>query len=189
MSRIGNAPVNIPAGVTIEQNGQTVVVNGPKGKLGLEVTPEIKVEITADQVMLKRKNDLKKVKALHGLTRSLIANMVMGVVESWSKDLELQGVGFRAQVNGNKLILNVGYSHPVEIEAPEGITFEVLDNTKLKVSGIDKQLVGQIAANIKKVRIPDVYKGKGIRYQGEYIRKKVGKSAKVGVAGAAGGAK
>ena len=112
------------------------------------------------------------------------SNMIIGVTSGWSKNLELVGVGFRAQVNGSKLTLNVGYSHPVEIEAPEGVTFEVLDNTKIKVSGIDKQLVGQISANLKKVRIPDVYKGKGIRYEGEYIRKKVGKSAKVGVAGA-----
>ena len=121
--------------------------------------------------------------------RSLLSNMVVGVTEGWTKDLELVGVGFRAQVNGNdgssnKLTLNVGYSHPVEVEAPEGISFEVLDNTKIKVSGIDKNLVGQIAANLKKVRVPDVYKGKGIRYSGEYIRKKVGKSAKVGAPGA-----
>lgn len=189
MSRIGDAPVKIPAGVTVEQDGKSLVVNGPKGKLKLEVVSEIKVEISGNQIIVKRKNDLKKVKALHGLVRSLIANMVLGVTDGWSKDLELVGVGFRAQVNGSKLVLNVGYSHPVEIEAPEGIIFEVVDNTKLKVSGVDKQLVGQISANIKKVKIPDVYKGKGIRYQGEYIRKKVGKSAKVGVAVGAPGAK
>lgn len=189
MSRIGDAPVKIPAGVTIEQDGKILVVNGPKGKLKLDVVSEIKVEISGEQIIVKRKNDLKKVKALHGLVRSLIANMVLGVTDGWSKDLELVGVGFRAQVNGSKLVLNVGYSHPVEIEAPVGITFEVVDNTKLKVSGVDKQLVGQISANVKKVKIPDVYKGKGIRYQGEYIRKKVGKSAKVGVAAGAGGAK
>ncbi len=189
MSRVGNAPIKIPTGVTIEQKGQSLVVLGPKGKLNLEVVPEIKVELSGDQIIVKRKNDLKKVKALHGLTRNLINNMVLGVTDGWSKDLELVGVGFRAQVNGSQLVLNVGYSHPVEIEAPEGITFEVADNTKLKVSGIDKQLVGQISANIKKVRIPDVYKGKGIRYQGEYIRKKVGKSAKVGAAPGAPGAK
>lgn len=189
MSRIGDAPIKIPTGVTIEQNGKSLKVFGPKGKLNLEVVGGIKVEITGDQIIVKRKNDLKKVKALHGLTRNLINNMVLGVTDGWSKNLELVGVGFRAQVNGNKLVLNVGYSHPVEIEVPEGISFEVVDNTKIKVSGADKQLVGQISANIKKVRIPDVYKGKGIRYQGEYIRKKVGKSAKVGAAGAAGGAK
>lgn len=184
MSRIGNAPILIPEQVTIEKNGTVVSVSGPQGKLELNVDPVIKMEIEGQNLILKRKNDLKVVKALHGLVRSLIANMILGVTDGWSKDLELVGVGFRAQVSGNKLILNVGYSHPVEVEAVEGINFEVTDNTKIKVSGIDKQLVGQMAANIKKVRIPDVYKGKGIRYVGEYIRKKVGKSAKVGALGA-----
>ena len=186
MSRVGEAPILIPTGVTVEKTEAEIVVNGPKGKLSLVVVPEIKIEIEGDKIMAKRKNDLKKVKALHGLTRNLINNMILGVTQGWTKDLELVGVGFRAQINGDKLILNVGYSHQVEIVAPEGISFEVIDNTKLKVSGIDKQKVGQIAANIKKVRVPDVYKGKGIRYMGEYIRKKIGKSAKVGAAGAAG---
>lgn len=188
MSRIGSAPIKIPSGVTAELSGNNFMVSGSKGKLFLEIAPEIKVELVSDQILLKRKNDLKKVKALHGLTRSLISNMVLGVSQGWSKNLELVGVGFRAQVGGNKLVLNVGYSHPVEIEAPVGISFEVSDNTKIKVSGIDKQLVGQISADIKKVRVPDAYKGKGLRYVGEYIRKKVGKSAKAGVTGA-GGAK
>lgn len=187
MSRVGNAPITIPAGVTIQKDGANLVVNGPKGNLSIGLILEIKVEVEGDKILVKRKNDLKINKALHGLYRNLIANMVLGVTEGWSKNLELVGVGFRAQVSGNKLVLNVGYSHPVEVAAPEGLIFEVTDNTKIKVSGIDKQLVGQIAANIKKIRIPDVYKGKGIRYEGEYIRKKVGKSAKVGVA--AGGAK
>lgn len=185
MSRIGNSPILIPNSVEISKTDGKVVVTGPKGSLILEVNPLIKVEVIEGKIIVKRKNDLKKVKALHGLTRNLIANMVLGVSEGWSKNLELVGVGFRAQASGDKLILNVGYSHPVEVSAPEGIIFEVVDNTKIKVSGIDKQLVGQIAANIKKVRIPDVYKGKGIRYEGEYIRKKVGKSAKVGIAGGA----
>lgn len=189
MSRVGSAPITIPSGVIIEKNGKNIVVNGPKGSLNLTVEGPISVEIEGEKVIVKRKNDSKTNRALHGLFRSLIANMVFGVSEGWSKNLELVGVGFRAQVTGNKLILNVGYSHPVEIIAPEGISFEVADNTKIKVSGIDKQLIGQIAANIKKVRMPDVYKGKGIRYEGEYIRKKVGKSAKVGAAGAAGGGK
>lgn len=187
MSRIGNAPIIVPAGVTVETSGSTVNVAGPKGALSLSADLQIIVEIEGDKVIVKRKNEQKKVKALHGLTRSLIANMIAGVTNLWSKNLELVGVGFRAQAGGNKLILNVGFSHPVEITAPSGIDFEVVDNTKIKVSGIDKQLVGQIAANIKKVRVPDVYKGKGIRYQGEYIRKKLGKSAKVGATGAAGG--
>lgn len=184
MSRIGNSPVIIPSGVEVSESGQVVTVKGPKGTLSFKVDPSISLAIEGKQVLVKRKNDQKKVKALHGLTRSLIANMITGVTELWSKDLELVGVGFRAQTSGDKLTLNVGYSHQVEINAPEGITFEVTDTTKIKVSGINKQLVGQVAANIKKVRVPDVYKGKGIRYQGEYIKKKVGKSAKVGAAGA-----
>jgi len=186
MSRIGNQPILIPSGVTVEKHGRGVLVNGPKGKLELNVVSSINVDIEGQNLIVKRKNDQKRAKALHGLTRNLLANIVTGVTEGWSKDLELIGVGFRAEVSGNKLVLNVGYSHPVEIDSPEGISFEVTDNTKIKVSGIDKQLVGQVSANLKKVRIPDVYKGKGIRFQGEYIRKKVGKSAKVGVAGASG---
>lgn len=186
MSRIGQSPVSVPQGVTVEKTGSDLKVFGPKGSLSLKLTPEIKVEIEDNQVIVKRKNDQKKVKALHGLTRSLIANMISGVVEGWSKNLELVGVGFRAQSNGDKITLNVGFSHPVEIATPEGIFFEVFDNTKIKVSGFDKQLVGQVAANIRSVRPPDVYKGKGIRYEGEYVRKKLGKSGKVGVLGAGG---
>ena len=190
MSRIGDALILIPAGVTVEKTGQAVNVTGSKGTLAMDVNQAISVEIEEDKIKVKRKNDEKRIKALHGLTRSLIANMVLGVTEGWSKNLELSGVGFRAQViDENKLVLNVGFSHPVEVTAPEGISFEVADNTKIKVFGIDKQLVGQVSANIKKVRVPDVYKGKGIRYEGEYIRKKVGKSAKVGVAGAPGAGK
>jgi len=184
MSRIGEQPILIPEGVTVEKQDRLISVNGPKGKLELSIVALIEVEIEAGNINVKRSNDQKKVKALHGLTRNLLANMILGVTAGWSKDLELVGVGFRAQVNGSKITLNVGYSHPVEVEAPMGITFEVIDNTKIKVSGIDKQLVGQIAANLKRIRVPDVYKGKGIRYAGEYIRKKIGKSAKVGVAGA-----
>lgn len=189
MSRIGNAPILIVSQVTVEKKGQTLSVLGPKGNLNLEINPAITVEIEKGKVIVKIKKELKAVKALHGLTRSLIANMVKGVTDGWSKNLDLVGVGFRAQVVGSKLTLNVGYSHPVEVDAPEGITFEVVDNTggafgtKIKVSGIDKHLVGQIAANIKKVRLPDVYKGKGIRYEGEYIRKKLGKTGKIGAAG------
>lgn len=186
MSRIGDAPILIVSGVTVEKTGKTLLVNGPKGNLKIEVNPAITVEVEGEKVIVKRKSEEKTVKALHGLTRSLIANMVKGVSEGWSKNLELVGVGFRAQNVGNKLTLNVGYSHPVEVDAPEGITFEVVDNIKIKVSGADKQLVGQISANIKKVRIPDVYKGKGIRYEGEYIRKKLGKTGKIGAVGAAG---
>ena len=190
MSRIGDSPIIIPGEVAVEVNGHHLMVNGPKGILRMKVAQEIKVEMGHNQINVKRKNDQKKVKALHGLTRNLIANMITGVIEGWTKFLELQGVGFRAQSSEDKLILTVGYSHPVEIVAPEGISFEVLDNTKIKVFGIDKQLVGQVAANIKKIRPPDVYKGKGIRYDGEYIRKKLGKTGKLGaVAGSVGGVK
>lgn len=185
MSRIGNAPITIPTGVTVEIKEQTVKISGPKGNLGLKVNPAVSIELESEKMMVKRKNELKKSKSLHGLTRNLLSNMVVGVNQGWEKNLELSGVGFRAESSGNKLILNVGFSHPVNIEAPEGINFNVSDNTKIRVWGIDKQLVGQIAANIKKVRIPDVYKGKGIRFAGEYIRKKVGKSAKVGAAAGA----
>lgn len=183
MSRIGNAPIIIPVGVTIEKNGNNLVVNGSKGSLNLQFDPKISVEIDSEKIIVKRKNDEKKVRAIHGLTRSLIANMINGVLTGWSKNLELVGVGFRSQTDGKKLTLNVGYSHPVDVVAAEGITFEVTDNTKIKVSGIDKQMVGQTAANIRKVRVPDVYKGKGIRYEGEYIRKKAGKAAKAGATG------
>ncbi len=183
MSRVGSQPILIPNGVTVEKNGDKVVVTGSKGTLDMVLDPTISIEVEGQNLKVKRKNDDKKVKALHGLSRNLIFNMIVGVTDGWSKNLELVGVGFRAQVNGSKLVLNVGYSHPVEIEAKEGMLFEVLENTKIKVSGIDKQVVGQTAANIRKVRVPDVYKGKGIRYAGEYIRKKVGKSAKVGAAG------
>jgi len=178
----------------VEKKGQSLSVLGPKGKLNLEIDPAIMVEIGeggggfATKVVVKRKSELKNVKALHGLTRSLIANMMIGVTEGWAKFLELQGVGFRAQLEGSKLILNIGYSHPVAVHAPAGITFEVIDNIRIKVSGVDKQLVGQVAANIKKIRVPDVYKGKGIRYEGEYIRKKLGKTGKIAVAGAVGAA-
>lgn len=186
MSRIGNAPILIPSGVNIEKSGSLITVNGVKGTLKIQVEPSINIEVEDGKVIVKRKNDTKKVKSLHGLTRNLIANMIIGVTSLWSKDLELQGVGFRAQSSGNKLILNIGFSHPVEVTAPEGITFEATDNTKIKVSGIDKYLVGQVSANIRSVRPPDVYKGKGVRYVGEYVKKKLGKSGKVGATGAPG---
>lgn len=186
MSRIGNAPILIPAGVTVEKTGQVFSVTGPKGTLNLEIDPSISVETEGDKVKVKRNNDLGKIRALHGLTRSLIANMIKGVTEGFQKNLELVGVGFRAQTDGSKLTLNIGFSHPVEILSPEGINFEVKDDTKILVSGIDKQLVGQIAANIRKIKKPDVYKGKGIRMMGEYIRKKIGKAAKAGAVGVGG---
>lgn len=186
MSRIGNSPINIPTGVTIEKNGQKLVVQGSRGQLQMELPRRIKAEISENQIAVKRSGEEKKLRALHGLVRSKLNNMILGVSQGWSKNLELVGVGFRAQVSGNKLTLNVGYSHPVELSAPDGVTFEVADNIKIKVSGMDKELVGEMAAKLKKIKPPDVYKGKGIRYEGEYIRRKVGKAAKV--MGAAGGA-
>lgn len=188
MSRIGSLPILIPDNVEVTKTGKHLAVKSDKGSLEIDINQNINVEVENKQIICKRKNDQKEVKALHGLTRSLIANMISGVTAGWSKSLQLVGVGFRAQTMDNKIILNVGFSHPVEVEAPSGISFEVIENTKIVVSGIDKQLVGQVAANLKKVRVPDVYKGKGIRYEGEHIRKKVGKAGKVGAA-ATGGSK
>lgn len=180
MSRIGNAPISIPAGVTVEKAGAHVVVNGSKGNLGMDIPANIEVNIKDETISVTRKNDQQKVKALHGLTRALLNNMVIGVLNGWTKNLELVGVGFRAQGGGDKLTLNVGYSHPVEVVAPAGIGFEVRDNTKIFITGINKELVGQVAANIRKVRPPEVYKGKGIRYEGEVVKRKAGKAGKVG---------
>ncbi len=186
MSRIGGAPILIPSGVTVEKTGKTLSVTGPKGALKMDTNEGITVEIEGERITVKRKNNQKKFRALHGLVRSLLANMIKGVTEGFTKDLELVGVGFRAQTDGSKLNLNIGFSHPVEIVAPEGINFEVNENTNIRVLGIDKHLVGQIAANVRATRPPDVYKGKGIRIKGEYIRKKVGKAAKAGAMGAGG---
>jgi large subunit ribosomal protein L6 len=180
MSRIGYAPIQIPNGVTVEKTGNQIMVTGSKGSLSFGIAEEIEVETEGSQMLIKRKNDQKQTKAMHGLTRALLNNMVIGVSAGWTKKLELIGVGYRAQSSGDKLTLNVGYSHPVEVLAPEGIRFEVADNTKILVSGIDKILVGQIAAKIKSVKAPEPYKGKGIRYEGEYIRRKAGKAGKVG---------
>lgn len=180
MSRIGNAPIQIPSGVEVLKTDNSLVVKGPKGNLSMEIDSTITVEVTDNVINVKRKNDQKKNKAMHGLTRALIANMVVGVTDGWSKKLELVGVGYRALLNGEKLVLSVGFSHPVEIEAPEGIQFEVTDNTKLTVSGVSRELVGQVSANIRRIKPPEPYKGKGIRYVGEYIRRKAGKAGKIG---------
>lgn len=184
MSRIGSATILIPDGVTLEQSGGLITAIGAKGTLSMQLNPNIKLEITDKVVSLKRKDNQAQNRSLHGLMRSLVSNMVTGVSNGWSKNLELVGVGFRAMSSGDKLTLNIGFSHPVEIVSPEGIKFEVRDNTKISVSGIDKSLVGQVAANIRAFRPPDVYKGKGVRYEGEYVKKKAGKAGKVG-AGAA----
>lgn len=185
MSRIGDLPILIPASVTVKESGGQIVVAGPKGELNLIAPISITVNIKDEEILVTRKSEESKIKALHGLTRSLIANMVLGVSEGWSKNLELVGVGYRAETDGgNKLILNVGFSHPVMVMGIEGVQFEVKDNTKISVFGIDKAKVGQMAAKIKNIRPPEPYKGKGIRYAGEYIKKKVGKAGKVGVGGA-----
>src|SRR3989344_6170588 len=168
MSRIGNAPIDIPTGVEVNIEGSDLTVKGSKGVLRLELTRAVKVSIEENKVLVSRKKEDKQSKSLHGLTRSLINNMVIGVTTGWTKNLEMVGVGYRAQGGGDTVTLNVGYSHPVVVKAPEGITFVVAENTKISVSGIDKTLVGQISANIRKVRPPEVYKGKGIRYAGEY---------------------
>jgi len=178
MSRIGRLPVEIPWGVDVTLDGRAVSVKGPKGTLALELTPPI--EITRDNGMLKvtRPNDEGNVRALHGLSRTLVANMVTGVTQGYSKTLEIIGVGYRVQARGSNLEFSLGFSHPVVVTPPDGITFRVETPTRLVVEGIDKQLVGEVAANIRKLRKPDPYKGKGIRYQGEQIRRKVGKAGK-----------
>jgi len=178
MSRIGRMPVVIPAGVTVDvKAGNVVTVKGPKGELTRTFVPEMAIEVQGNEVIVTRPNDLKRNKALHGLTRALIHNMVVGVSEGYNKVLEINGVGYRAQKQGKKLVLSLGYSHPVEMEDPEGIETKVEGN-KITVSGISKEAVGQHAANIREKRGPEPYKGKGIKYADEVIRRKVGKTGK-----------
>ena len=178
MSRIGRMPVVIPAGVTVDvKAGNVVTVKGPKGELTRTFVPEMAIEVQGNEVIVTRPNDLKRNKALHGLTRALIHNMVVGVSEGYNKVLEINGVGYRAQKQGKKLVLSLGYSHPVEMEDPEGIETKV-DGNKITVSGISKEAVGQHAANIREKRGPEPYKGKGIKYADEVIRRKVGKTGK-----------
>ncbi len=179
MSRIGKLPINIPGGVTITVgDDNTVVVKGPKGELSEKISPKMELSMEDGVLTVKRPNDLKENRALHGLSRTLINNMVVGVTAGYSKTLEIVGVGYRAQKQGNKLVLNLGYSHPVEFEEPQGITFDVPTPNKVVVSGINKQQVGQMAADIRIKRAPEPYKGKGIRYEGEYVRRKEGKTGK-----------
>jgi large subunit ribosomal protein L6 len=177
MSRIGKMPIEVPAGVTISLAPGRVTVNGPKGELSQAVSPAMKIEQSNGTLTVERPTDRGEHRALHGLTRSLIANMVEGVTNGFEKRLEIQGVGYRARLQGNALELALGYSHPVSVSAPEGIEFEVPQPTEVIVRGIDKQLVGEIAARIRKQRPPEPYKGKGIRYAGEHVRRKVGKRA------------
>ncbi|MFP6582098.1 MAG: 50S ribosomal protein L6 [Candidatus Hydrogenedentota bacterium] len=176
MSRIGKKPVAIPDGVKIEKSGNTVKVTGPKGKLTEEIHAAITVTISDAEVTLERPDDLPANRALHGLSRALIANMIVGVTQGYEKILEIVGVGYRANVKGKTLNLQVGHSHPVAVEAPDGVEFSVDGNTTIKVAGIDKQKVGQAAANIRAWRKPEPYKGKGIRYRNEHVRRKAGKA-------------
>ncbi|EGL82000.1 ribosomal protein L6 [Caldalkalibacillus thermarum TA2.A1] len=178
MSRIGIKPVQIPDGVEVKVNGNEVTVKGPKGELSRQFHPDMQISVKDNQVVVERPSDDKLHKSLHGTTRSLIANMVEGVTKGYEKSLELVGVGYRAQKSGNKLVLNVGYSHPVEIVPEKGIEIEVPSQTKITVKGIDKERVGAVAAKIRAVREPEPYKGKGIRYEGEQVRRKEGKTGK-----------
>ena len=177
MSRIGRQPIPVPAGVTIAIEPERVTVNGPKGELSERVARDIGVELVDEQVLVTRPTDRGQHRALHGLTRTLVANMVKGVTDGFEKRLEIQGVGYRAALRGRDLELALGYSHPVSVKAPDGIDFEVPQPTRIIVRGASKQQVGEVAAYIRKQRKPEPYKGKGIRYEGEYVARKVGKRA------------
>ena len=178
MSRIGKMPIAVPAGVTVDiAENNKVTVKGPKGELSRTLASEMEIKQDGDTITVSRPNDLKRNRALHGLTRTLLNNMIIGVTDGYTKTLEVNGVGYRAAKQGNKLVLNLGYSHPVEMEDPEGLETKVEDN-KIIVSGIDKEKVGQYAAEIRSTRAPEPYKGKGIKYDYEVIRRKVGKTGK-----------
>ena len=179
MSRIGQQPITVPSGVDVTISGVNVAVKGPKGQLALDVVGDVTVTRDGDTLLVERADDARGNRSLHGLQRTLIANMVTGVSEGFSKDLEIVGVGYRAQAQGpDKIEVLVGFSHPVYVQAPAGVTFEVPQPTRITVRGFDKQLVGQVAADIRKLRKPEPYKGKGIRYAGERVQRKAGKSAK-----------
>ncbi|MBE6738819.1 MAG: 50S ribosomal protein L6 [Ruminococcaceae bacterium] len=178
MSRIGKKPIAIPAGVEVKLNGTEMTVKGPKGELKADLRPEMEIVIENGEINVKRPNDDQLNRSLHGLTRTLISNMVIGVTDGFKKELEVNGVGYRVQKQGKNLVMNLGYSHQVIMEEPAGITIEVPAPNKIIVSGADKQAVGQIAAQIREKRPPEPYKGKGIKYVDEYIRRKEGKAAK-----------
>ena len=180
MSRIGRLPIAVPSGVDVTIDGRTVTVKGPKGSLSRSLHPDISVSREDATIVVTRPTEQKAHKQLHGLTRTLVNNMVVGVTDGYRKGLEITGVGYRAALSGRKLQLNLGYSHQIEIDPPEGITFELENPTRLAVVGIDKELVGQIAAKVRSTRKPEPYKGKGVRYAGEYIRRKAGKAGKIG---------
>ncbi|MBN2405134.1 MAG: 50S ribosomal protein L6 [Coriobacteriia bacterium] len=178
MSRIGKQPIPVPSGVEVIINGSEVTVKGPKGTLTQTFVSDINIELVDGVVLVTRPTDERRHRSLHGLTRTLVANMVVGVSEGYQKDLEIVGVGYRATLKGADLDLSLGFSHPVIVTAEDGITFEVPAPTKISVKGIDKQRVGQVAAEIRKIRPPEPYKGKGVRYAGEHVRRKLGKAAK-----------
>ena len=178
MSRIGRMPITVPAGVDVKVDGTIVTVKGPKGTLTQEIHPDMIIEREGAELIVKRPSEQKAHKALHGLTRSLLNNMVIGVTEGFKKELEINGVGYRAQKQGKKLVLNLGYSHPVEMEEIDGITIDVPDQNKIIISGPDKQIVGAFAANVREKRPPEPYKGKGVKYVEEHIRRKEGKAGK-----------
>lgn len=179
MSRIGKLPIQVPAGVDVTIDGQTVAVKGPKGSLSHTVAEPIEIASGEDgALVVSRPNDESRNKALHGLSRTLVANMITGVTTGFTKDLEISGVGYRVQAKGSDLEFSLGYSHPILVEAPEGVSFKVDSPTKFTVEGIDKQVVGEVAAKIRKLRKPDPYKAKGVKYAGETIRRKVGKAGK-----------
>src|SRR5919106_3126716 len=180
MSRIGKLAITIPAGVQVDVKGSHVKVTGPKGTLERDVAPLLRVIHEDGTLRVERPNDEKTARELHGLTRTLLANMVIGVTDGFRKGLEITGVGYRAQLVGKKLQLNLGYSHPIEIDPPAGVSFELENPTRLAVIGIDKELVGQIAAQVRATRKPEPYKGKGVRYAGEQVRRKAGKAGKIG---------
>jgi large subunit ribosomal protein L6 len=180
VSRVGRLPVEVPSGVEVKIEGSHVKIKGPKGELEFGFSPDIDIAVQDNEIIVKRPSDVREMRSIHGTTRALIQNMVIGVTEGYQKELQLVGVGYRANMQGKNLVLNVGFSHSVEIEQPQGVTFEVGDrNQQIFISGIDKQAVGQISADIRKVRPPEPYKGKGIRYKDEYIRRKAGKAGKV----------
>ena len=178
MSRIGRLPIDVPSGVTVTIDGQAVSVKGPKGELSLSVKAPIAVELKEGQVLVTRPDDERESRSLHGLTRTLISNQITGVTEGYAKSLEVVGTGYRVAAKGSSVEFALGYSHSITVDPPAGITFEVEGNNKLHVRGIDKQAVGEVAANIRKLRKPEPYKGKGVRYAGEVVRRKAGKSGK-----------
>ena len=180
MSRIGKAPIQIPGPVKVDVRGDTVQVEGPKGKLSQTFHPEMAIELEDGVLTVKRPSDSRDHRSLHGLTRALLNNMVVGVSDGFSRILIIEGVGYRAEMKGSTLVLNVGYSHPVEFDPPKDVKYDVEDRgKKIIISGIDKQVIGELAAQIRKQRPPEPYKGKGVRYQGEYVRRKAGKAGKV----------